>query len=89
MGRYLSPTTYAQITDGYDPQPIKDFLDKQSLFVNNLENFLEFGHYFPVKINYITYGFVEWDNMKELYNIILHWRNLTNPFLSVYFSIEH
>ena len=27
--------------------------------------------------------------MKELYNIILHWKNLTNPFLSVYFSIEH
>lgn len=39
-----------------------------------------------VKINYITFGFVKWENFKELYLDLLKWRKTD---ISVCYYIEH
>lgn len=45
----------------------------------------------PIKINYVTYGFVHWDNFKRMYIDLLIWRSqeFSRTFISICYSIEH
>lgn len=45
----------------------------------------------PIRINYITHGFVDWKHFKQLYLDLLKWRqnDFDNTFISIYYSIEH
>lgn len=74
---------------------MRDYLDNNELFIKDthIQDLIEgrLKNKFPVKINYITYGFVESKNLFKLYYQILDWKcsSMDRIFISVYYSIEH